>query len=363
MYLAVDEDNGDVLDVPLVQLLVVEDRLLHQFDIREVAEDLRHYGSCVVAEVAVGPTEDREGYRRGHMLQPKGAHQGTLSRLIRMPDARSLPTSDSTIVAFFDVDNTLLRGASIFHIAKAARRRHLISLTDILRFGWHQATFLFIGENKRHLMSIKDRAMDLLGGHTEDELTLLANEVFERDIEARLWPETVELTREHLRKGHEVWLITASPQLVAQVIADRLGLTGALGTLIEADENGVFTGSLDGPLLHGERKAVAARALTTTAGANLADCWAYSDSSNDIPLLSLVGNRVVVNPDSRLERHAKGAGWSVLQLKHASIREAQRRVRREGKLVAADARRDVTGRTPRGTGGSARSSKRASKKR
>lgn len=242
--------------------------------------------------------------------------------------------SENAIVAFFDVDNTLLRGASIFHLAKAAWRQRLITLPDILRFCWHQATFLFIGENKRHLTSIKDRGLELIGGHTEKELKSLATEIFERDIRPRLWPETVELTREHLRKGHEVWLITATPQLIAQVIADRLGLTGALGTLMGSDE-GIFTGELDGPVLHGEQKAVAARALTASLRADVADCWAYSDSRNDIPLLSLVGNRVVVNPDPMLTRHAKRNGWPILQLKRASIKAAQKRVRREARATTS----------------------------
>ena len=249
-----------------------------------------------------------------------------------MSEARAQRPSDTAIVAFFDVDNTLLRGASIFHIAKAAWRQRVISLRDILRFCWHQATFLTLGENKNHLTAIKDRAMELLGGHTETELTALANEVFERDIEARLWPETVELTREHLRKGHEVWLITASPQLVAQVIADRLGLTGAIGTRVQALD-GVFTGALDGHVIHGEEKAAVALQFASDRMANLADCWAYSDSSNDIPLLTMVGNRIVINPDAKLLAHAQAHTWDVLPLKRSSIRDAQRRVKREARAV------------------------------
>ncbi len=256
----------------------------------------------------------------------------SLPRLFGMSEDVHPPASDTAIVAFFDVDNTLLRGASIFHLAKAAWRRRLITLRDIVRFCWHQATFLFIGENKKHLTSIRDRGLELVGGHTEEDLVLLAQEIFERDIEPRLWPETVELTREHLRKGHEVWLITATPQLIAQVIADKLKLTGALGTLMDS-KDGVFTGQLDGAVLHGAQKAVAARSLATRLGANLEDCWAYSDSRNDIPLLSLVGNRVVVNPDAALTRHARESGWPMLQLKRASIKAAQKRVRREAKSV------------------------------
>jgi HAD superfamily hydrolase (TIGR01490 family) len=257
-------------------------------------------------------------------------------------------SSDAPIVAFFDVDNTLLRGASMFHMAKAARRIRLIGFGEIIKFCWHQTTFLFIGENNKQLGSIKDRALELIGGHTEEELRGLANEVFERDIKNRLWPETVGLTREHLGKGHQVWLISATPRIVGSVIAERLGLTGALGTEFEA-EDGVFTGDFDGQVLHGEAKAVAATALTTRLGATLADCWAYSDSRNDIPLLTLVGNRVVVNPDSRLAKHARLLNWPILQLKRASIKEAQRRVRREAKASTAEAKQSRrAARTPVG---------------
>ena len=121
------------------------------------------------------------------------------------------------------------------------------------------------------------------------------------------------------------------------MIAERLGLTGALGTEF-VTEDGVFEGSFAGEVLHGEAKAVAARALTTRLGATLSDCWAYSDSRNDIPLLSLVGHRVVVNPDSRLAKHARALSWPILELKRASIKEARKRVQREAKQSTAPAR-------------------------
>lgn len=243
-------------------------------------------------------------------------------------------TSDAPIVAFFDVDNTLLRGASMYHMAKAARRAGIIRTPEIFRFAWHQATFLFVGENLKQLGTVKDRALELIGGHTEVELRGLAEEIFERDIKNRLWPETVALTKEHMAKGHQVWLISATPRIVVQLIAERLGLTGALGTeFVTVD--GTFTGPFDGPVLHAEEKALVAGAFTAKLGANLADCWAYSDSRNDIPLLSLVGHRVVVNPDARLAKHARLLGWPIMQLKRASIKEAQKRVRREAKASTA----------------------------
>jgi len=249
--------------------------------------------------------------------------------------------SERPIVAFFDVDNTLMRGTSLFHLGIEAWRKGVIGPRDILPFAWHQMRFIAKGENDAHLTSARERALELVGGLRPDAITNLAEGIWEDRIRPRLWPETVELTKEHLDKGHEVWLISATPVEVGELIARRLGLTGALGTQVEIVD-GQYTGKLVGHVLHGERKSVAARELTQAIGADLQDCWAYSDSRNDIPLLSLVGNRVVVNPDVILRHHANTRGWPILQLKPASIREAQRRVKREARAVRKESRRDRT---------------------
>lgn len=249
-----------------------------------------------------------------------------------MPDAPLPTASQSPIIAFFDVDNTLLRGASIFQIGAGAFRKRLISVRDLLTFAWHQLNFLRVGENVEHLRVARERGLALVGGHSVDDLVVLSDEIFESRMSRRLWPETVALAREHLEKGHEVWLITATPQIVAQIIADRLGLSGALGTVVE-HVDGVFTGRLVGQVMHGAHKAEAAEEFALERGARLADCWAYSDSKNDIPLLSLVGHRTVVNPDAALAAHASANDWPVLRFKTASIRAARRRVRREARAA------------------------------
>ena len=98
-----------------------------------------------------------------------------------------------------------------------------------------------------------------------------------------------------IAQGHEVWLITATPHACARVIAERLGLTGAMGTHIESVD-GIFTGALVGSVMHGPHKAEAAARLAAEKGASLADCWAYSDSRNDLPLLEQVTHPVAVDP-------------------------------------------------------------------
>jgi len=86
------------------------------------------------------------------------------------------------------------------------------------------------------------------------------------------------------------------------------------------------------PSYRREARTVATE-LARRFGANLAECWAYSDSSNDIPLLSAVGNRVAVNADVKLTNHAQEMGWQILPLTRASLTEARRRVKRQAKTV------------------------------
>lgn len=248
----------------------------------------------------------------------------------RMPSKKNTAPAapgETSVIAFFDVDNTLLRGASIFHIGRGAFRRRLITLGDIISFGWKQLRFISVGENHRHLEVVRERALELAGGHSVTDLEELANEVYDRYIEPKLWPETVALAKEHREQGHHVVLVTATPETIAKIIAERLGLTSAIGTRIEVID-GLLTGHIDGPILHGDHKARAAKKYADCVGAPLEACWAYTDSRNDIPLLELVGNRVVVNPDKALTRYATAKGWRILQLHPRSIRAARRAVRR-----------------------------------
>jgi HAD superfamily hydrolase (TIGR01490 family) len=226
-------------------------------------------------------------------------------------------------IAFFDVDNTLIRGASLYHLGVGAWRRRMVTWPDIASFAWKQARFIAVGENRVHLATVRERALEVVAGQNRADLLELSREVFDARLIRLLWPATVAVARTHLAAGREVWLVTATAQEVADVIAERLGFTGALGTVLETVE-GVFTGRLIDGVCHGAQKAAAARAQAARSQANLAACWAYSDSHNDIPLLDLVGNPVVVNPDATLHRYATARHWPIMLLKRGSITAAAR---------------------------------------
>ena len=218
---------------------------------------------------------------------------------------------DPTAAAFFDVDNTMIRGASIYFFGKGMAGRGLITTRDLLRFGWQQLAFRVRGtEDPDAVAEARDKALGLVAGKSVATIVAYGEEIYDELMERRIWSGTRALAQQHLDAGQRVWLVTATPVELARIIARRLGLTGALGTISEV-ENGVYTGRLVGVPLHGPAKAEAVRALAEREGLDLSRCTAYSDSANDVPMLSMVGHAVAVNPDSTLRGVAKDQGWQI----------------------------------------------------
>jgi HAD superfamily hydrolase (TIGR01490 family) len=246
--------------------------------------------------------------RRSHSDDAR--HAGAVAAAAEVEAALVVPP-DVAAAAFFDVDNTVVRGASIFYLARGLARRKLLSTRDIASFAWKQLKFQVAGaEDIEDVHSIRESALSFIAGHRVSELSEVAEEIFEEVLAEKVWPGTHALAQIHLDAGERVWLVTATPVEVANIIAKRLGLTGALGTVAET-RDGVYTGKLVGEILHGTAKAEAVRALAEIEGLDLSRCAAYSDSSNDIPLLSLVGHPCAVNPDAALRRHARASGWRI----------------------------------------------------
>ncbi|HXH79681.1 MAG TPA: HAD-IB family hydrolase [Nocardioides sp.] len=239
--------------------------------------------------------------------------------------------SDLTAAAFFDVDNTLMQGASIFHFARGLHRRNFFTTREIVGAAWKQTYFRLVGvEDPEHVAEARNSALSFIAGHTVTELEEIGEEIFDEGMAHRIWPGTRALAQMHLDQGQRVWLVTAAPIEIASIIARRLGLTGAMGTVAE-HEDGVYTGRLVGDLLHGPAKAEAVKALALRENLDLSRCSAYSDSVNDLPMLSMVGDACAINPDARLRAHAKVQGWRIRDYRTG------RRAARAGLVVAAAA--------------------------
>ena len=236
-----------------------------------------------------------------------------------MPEPKDL--TPKIEAAFFDVDNTLVRGSTSILFGKVAFAGGTIKRRDIWRFMFEQVMFIRRGEKNSKMADFKDRALQLTKGHPVEELRQLIDTVYESEIKPRLWPEAVAALKEHMTQGREVWLISAAPIELVQKIADDLGATGALGTVVGHDGD-VLTGELIGEPLHGKAKRQAAKRLAKDRHISLKRSYAYSDSVNDLPLLTLVGHAVAVNPDKVLRRYAEAAGWEIQQFRKRDLRNS-----------------------------------------
>ncbi|MEZ5117951.1 MAG: HAD-IB family hydrolase [Candidatus Nanopelagicales bacterium] len=228
---------------------------------------------------------------------------------------------DPQAAAFFDVDNTIMKGASIFHLAVGLAKRRFFTVAEISDFAAKQLKFVLSGsEDLEDMESATEAALSFVRNRRVEEIVTLGEEIFDDVMVDKLVPGTLALAQGHLDAGQRVWLVTATPVELATIIAKRLGFTGALGTVSEVVD-GVYTGRLRGRPLHGLAKAEAVRALADRENLDLARCAAYSDSANDIPMLSLVGTPVAVNPDPELRAYAADNHWRVRDYRRrASVR-------------------------------------------
>ncbi|HET7068702.1 MAG TPA: HAD-IB family hydrolase [Nocardioides sp.] len=249
--------------------------------------------------------------RRPLDLQQRSTLAGEAAAAAAEVETALATPADPTAAAFFDVDNTLMQGASIFHLARGLHRRKFFTTREIASAAWKQAYFRIVGvEDPDHVAQTRASALSFIRGHTVQELEELGEEIFDEAMAPRIWPGTRALAQMHLDEGQRVWLVTAAPIEIAQIIACRLGLTGALGTVAE-HQDGVYTGRLVGEMLHGPAKGEAVRALAEREGLDLEACSAYSDSYNDLTMLSMVGDPCAVNPDARLRAYARHQGWRI----------------------------------------------------
>ena len=214
-------------------------------------------------------------------------------------------------IAFFDVDNTITRGSTLYFLGKGMYNRGFFTKRDIGAWVLANIRFRMTGTEKSEVISrFQKAATDFIGGHDVKEIRIIGEQIYSEFVSPSIWQGTIELAKEHLSSGDEVWLVTASPEDFANLIAERLGFTGAIGTKAEI-KDGKYTGHLNGKLLHGKEKAIAITELTKARGINLKDCFAYSDSHNDLPLLSAVGHPRAINPDAKLRIIAFAQSWPV----------------------------------------------------
>ena len=214
----------------------------------------------------------------------------------------------SKAAAFFDLDRTLIAGASLFPVGVEAWRQGLAEDMDVAKWALSAAYFVTVGDKGGD--TSEEVRSDLLGqiaGASAESVDALGTAVLPR-LKEKVRPEAAALVEMHHDAGRDTWIVSASPQTVVEPLAVALGMTGAVATKGEIID-GIYTGELDGPFVYGDGKTQAIKQLVTERGYDLSLCYAYSDSVSDLPMLELVGHPVAVNPDSELAAVARERGW------------------------------------------------------
>ena len=227
--------------------------------------------------------------------------------------------SGQPAVAFFDLDRTLIAGYSIFavaqevirHGAKRGQPRQAAKvLRDVLRHKIDSS-----GSNYHRVLRRVTRA---LRGVSEDTLVDLGERAYQNRLARSLYREAIALVEAHRAAGHRLVIVSAASRYQIEPIARVLGIEDICCTRLEVID-GHFTGQVIAPLCYGEGKLLAARRVARQHRARLQDCWFYSDSSDDLPLLRKVGHPVAVNASDKLGVHARANGWPQLQFESRGL--------------------------------------------
>jgi putative phosphoserine phosphatase / 1-acylglycerol-3-phosphate O-acyltransferase len=217
-----------------------------------------------------------------------------------------------TGAAFFDLDRTLLRGASGPVLSHALREAGVISDRSIPGEGLVYRLFDLVGET-RPSMILTRQAARFAKGWRRDQVRL-AGEKAADDLAAAVQPFAHPIIDDHRAAGRRLVLATTTPDDMIRPLAERLGFDDVVATRYGLDADGCYDGTIAGEFVWGKGKLRAVRAWAAEHGVTLDASWAYSDSYYDNPLLGAVGHPVAVNPDPRLLALATVRRWPVTHL-------------------------------------------------
>jgi putative phosphoserine phosphatase/1-acylglycerol-3-phosphate O-acyltransferase len=213
--------------------------------------------------------------------------------------------------AFFDLDRTLLAGASGPAFSAALRKAGMLS-RSIPGEGLVYRLFNLIGETLPS-MAFARQGATLAKGRRQADFRA-AGEVAADELAAMIQPFAGPLFDQHRTAGRPVVLATTTPHDLVRPLADRLGLDDVVATRYGVNADGTYDGTIAGPFVWATGKLAAVRAWADEHDVELAESYAYSDSFFDTPLLSAVGTPIVVNPDPRMVLVATTRRWPILNL-------------------------------------------------
>lgn len=219
--------------------------------------------------------------------------------------------------SYFDVDGTLVT-TNLVHPTLFYMLRQPTPLHSLSKLGkaLAKAPLLALAELQDRRI-FNEMLFTSYEGMSEDRLLTLAEEAFERVMKPALFPGAKELVRTCLDRGHDVVLVSGALDFIIKYLAEYLGATDIIANRLELKDR-FATGKLLRPVVAGPEKAKLVRDHARAHDHDLDECFAYSDSYSDVPMLSIVGNPAAVNPDRKLRLLAETYDWPIIRLDRAA---------------------------------------------
>jgi HAD superfamily hydrolase (TIGR01490 family) len=215
--------------------------------------------------------------------------------------------------AFYDVDGTLIKANIVHAFAYYALNQPTI-LGSLVKTAQTVVSLpLFWAADKLSRKAFNELFYRYYAGQSEDRLHVLAEEMFEDVIKPTIFPGTQDLIEESRRAGCRQVLLSGGLDFTVRPLAEYLKMDDYIANRLEFS-GGYATGRLEKPFVAGASKAVIMRDYAARHGLDLAECWAYSDSYSDYPMLAVVGRPTAVNPDFRLRAVARSYDWPIVDL-------------------------------------------------
>jgi HAD superfamily hydrolase (TIGR01490 family) len=222
----------------------------------------------------------------------------------------SVEAGSSAVAAFFDLDKTIISRSSTLAFGPSFYRYGLITRSQAARSALGHLAFRLGGADHQQMERIRAQVSALCRGWPTDRVTDIVARHLHELILPHVYAEAHRLIDTHRDSGQDVIIVSTSGQEMVGPIGAWLGATEVIATRMTVAD-GCYTGEMDF-WAYGAAKASRVRELAVQRGYRLPDCYAYSDSVTDLPLLEAVGHPHAVNPDRALRRIARQRCWPVL---------------------------------------------------
>ncbi|MBQ46653.1 MAG: HAD-IB family hydrolase [Zetaproteobacteria bacterium] len=211
-------------------------------------------------------------------------------------------------IAFFDLDRTLIAPNSAIIYAKYERKYGRINSLQLLRTGFWMALYHL------SILDMEKAIGKTIGFYAGTNQNMMRNNVksfFDEEIDHLLLPGAKDAIENHKKQGHKIVIITNGSCWLAEAAAAAWGFDDWIANSFRTDEQDQLDGTYHKPLVYGSGKVIKAMEWLKDYKIDLDDCWFYTDSFTDLPLLEAVGHPRVVNPDPRLKRLSKKRNWPI----------------------------------------------------